>query len=44
MVPVNGFVLAIFMDIAMHVAGTFYSGLWDGPGASYCYYAAVVGV
>ena len=32
--PVNGFVSVTFMDIAMHVAGTSYSGLQDGPGAS----------
>ena len=44
MVPVNGFGSASFMDIATCVAGSSYSGLLDGPGASYCYAAGVVGI
>ena len=43
MAPVNAFSLASFMDIAMHVAVTSYSGYQDGPGASYCYCAGVFG-
>ena len=42
--PVNGFGLASFMDIAKHIADTSYSSLWDGPGASYCYSASVIGI
>ena len=44
MALVNGFRSAIFMDIAMCIAETYYSGLWVDPRASYCYSAGVVGV
>ena len=44
MAPVNGFSSASFKDVAICVVCTFYSGLWDDPGASYCYYACVVGI
>ena len=37
LVPVNSFGLANFIDIATCIAVSFYSGLLDGPGASYCY-------
>ena len=43
-VPVNGFGSASFMYIAMHIAGTSYSGHWDGPQASFCYSTGVVGI
>ena len=44
MAPVKGFGSASFMDIVTHVFRTSYSGLQDGPGASSCYVAGVVGV
>ena len=44
MAPVKGFGSASFMDIIICVVGTFYLGLWDGPGASSCYDSGVVGV
>ena len=44
MVPLNGFISASFMHIAIQVAGTSYSGPRVGPGASYCYSAGVVGI
>ena len=44
MVPVNGFVSASFMDIAIHIAGTSHSGRWDSLGAFYCYSAGVIGI
>ena len=42
--PVKGFGSASFTDIITRVFRTSYSGLWDGPGASSCYVAGVVGV
>ena len=42
--PVNGFGLACFIDIARCVAKTSYSDLWDGLRASYCYSSGVVGI
>ena len=42
--PVNSFGLASFIDIAMCVALSSYFGLWDGPGASYCSVAGIVGI
>ena len=44
MALVNGFSSASFTDIAMVVAKTTYSSLWDGSGASYCCSAGVVGI
>ena len=44
MAPINGFNSDILMNIAMNIAVTSYSGLWDGPGASYCYSSGVVGI
>ena len=41
---VNGFNSANFIYIAAHIAGTSYSGCWDGPGASYCYSIGVFAV
>ena len=35
MAPVNRFCLANFTDITTHIAGTSYSGHWDGLWASY---------
>ena len=40
-VPINGFYLASFMDIAIFASGTSYSSHWYGPGAFYCYSAGV---
>ena len=42
--PVNGFGSASFTDIATQIASSSYSGLWDGPGAFFCYVAGVVGI
>ena len=44
MAPVNTFGSDSFMDIATQVAGSSYSGLWDGPRASYCYVSGVVSI
>ena len=44
MAQINGFGSTIFIDIATCVVGTSYSGLWDGPGVSYCYVIGVVGI
>ena len=44
MVPVNGFDSASFTDIAIRIGWSSYSGLWDGPGTSYCSVAGVIGV
>ena len=41
---VNSFSLVSFMDIAMYVAGTSYSGLQGILGASYCYSSGVIGI
>ena len=42
--PVKGFGSASFMDIVNCMVGTSYLGLQDGPGASSCYIAGVIGV
>ena len=42
--PVNGFGSASFMDITTCVVWNSYSGIWDGPGTSYCYVASVASV
>ena len=42
--PVNSFESAILIDIAMYMAGTSYSGFWDGLWASYCYSSGVIGI
>ena len=44
MAPVNGFGSDSFMDIAMCVGRSSYSGLWDGPGTSYYSVAGVVSI
>ena len=44
MPPVNGFVSANFTDIAILIAGTFHSYLWDGYVVSYGYSAGIMAV
>ena len=44
MALVNDLSSVSFKDIAIHIAGKSYSGLWDGLGASYCYFVGVIGI
>ena len=39
--PLYGFSLVILTDITTHVVWIYYSYHWDGPGASYIYFAGI---